>query len=884
MENETRYTRICPNCGNRLGFSSNQSSIHCQCCDSDFSAEELIGSQSRSNILSGTFAQENIDTCESGLAYLDSVFGTLDWDDFCTNNPSLFVESVSAVVDKMKVKFANQASTWLFEFKSMAIPLQKRFEFMEKTLEKIAGKDVDLEDEETLSKFDCYSLSAELIAKKKSYINKALEIDINFMKQFKLDATNLKKAQDDIASIQKTLEGIRQVNSIYELEVVQEKIKEKEKIILNEYKKQGINAPEVYERAIKNYLFGNKSEALVDFESIREYRDVNKYIRKLKIVTFPFNAKFVEFAGANYLYCPNSPDKVDPEKKSGCSSAKQAVPANSITNNFVNAKLSEFRPIVDGLRGPNPALKKIERIIMAYGDVLYYINDENKLVAYDFSKKTMTALVSLKGCKISEDSLFRYPNLGKFIFLAPVPKKEIEQPSGCSGKNKNSAQPATDPAAPVIAEYRLAIVDTYNCSLSYYGEGILSITDTFGEKIFYTKNNKDVVNNTTFRTYHVFDVKEGKALCPFKREVFIYNVIDNYIIYGLWQPNENNIDIYSYNLDTTEIILLEKNAYDIATINRFGKRVPLSIDGYVYYTVGNREFSPLYRVKPDGSDKKEIMPNVENINFVRNGYFYITKVSPFLVNGKWCFDRTLVKTKADGSSTSYVCSGFSRIIQFKQGYIYYVDDDDASLHIVRADGEQDRIISEHFERELLINEKNIFFLYKEKVSSGREGKSIYVMDLQGKNLHKVAFDVVSAEYCDDNNIYYCTDDIISYSVQTPKDLKSYNKPVTRDYKVRMYYSLNVNDLNLTRIYIENAPTFDKGGQQVGCRLFKKKTLPTIATQVEHIYPMPIKTKISFVQSMEEENKKPSINGIAGNLVKNGAANPGCGCGGKAKKK
>ena len=863
MANESRYTRVCPNCGNKLGFSSSESTVHCQCCDSDFSVDELLNSSQSSMLnLNSTFAQENIDSNESGLAYLDSVYGVIDWDDFCTNNPSLFVESVSAVVEKMKVKFANQPSTWLFEFKSIAIPLQKRFAFMEKTLEEIGSTDKDLEDQDLLSKFDCYSFCELLLLRQKDFIKKSLSIDLEMMKKFKIDSASLKSCQNDFDALATKIENLKPTESIFDLDIVKKQRQSKEDEILKEYKKDGIDAQEVYESAIKNYLFGNRTQALRQFQSISLYRDAAKYINKLRFVKFAFDYKFVEFCGANYLFAPSTPDKDEVEEQKGNDNKKGKK--QSVTQTFLVPKnLFEFRPIVDGIKAKEPALRKISKLIMVYGDYVYYVDDTDSLVAYDFANKTINKLIDLKKCDISKNSLFTYQSLGKFVFLAPNEKK-IAQKKGCSGKKKGTTQQDT----PTIAAYRLAIVNADNCSISFFGEDILCITDQFEGKIFYTQGVFGDDGTLEKKNYFVYDVKENKAICPFNREVFIYNVIDKYIIYGLWQPNGYNIDLFSYNLETTEIVLLEKNAYDIATIKRFGKEIPLTIDGYVYYMVGNNKYAPLYRVKPDGTDKKEIMTNVETIHFVRNGYFYITKYFPYYdSNGNLQFTRTLIKSKVDGSSRNYICSGFKSIVQFKQGFIYYLGEDD-DLHIVRSDGERNRVISDHCEKVVWINEQNIFFLYKEKTGKNKNGSSLYSMDLQGRNLHKLAFDVQEIELYDENNIYYSVKDVLSYKVSIPKNSKEYNEPVVQNYHVKMYYALNINDLHLTRIYVEGVPEFDKGHEAKGCKLFNKKVLPTLAEQIEYIYPMPEKTKVSFIN--ENENNQGSSN-----LLANASKNVGC---------
>ena len=867
MANETRYTRVCPNCGNKLPFSSDQSYVHCQCCDSDFSVDELLASTSQSSAtsLNSTFAQENIDSNESGLAYLDSIFGVLDWDDFCTNNPSFRVESVSAVVDKMKVKFANQPTTWLFEFKSIAIPIQKRFAYMEKILAEIGASDKDLEGDELLDKFDCYSFCVDLLVKNKDLVNKCLSIDLEMMKKFKADAASLKSCQADFEDISGKIEKLKITDSIYDLEIVKKQQQSKEEEILRDYRKDGIAAQDVYESAIKNYLFGNKTESLRQFLSISKYRDSQLYIKKLKFAHFPFNYKFVEFGGVNYLFAPSTPDKEELEAQQAEQNKKGK---KSVTQTFVAPKkLFEFRPIVDGLRANEPALRKISKLIMVYGDYLYYIDDNNTLVAYDFARKVSTVIIDLKGCDISEKALITYKELGKFVFLAPMEKKKSSK-KGCGLKG---AKPGSQEEAPVIAAYRLAIVNADTCSLSFYGENIICITDHFQDRIFYTQGIFKTDRTLEKQMFYVYDVNENKAICPFNREVFVYNVVDNYIIYGLWQPNGYNIDLYSYNLDTTNVTLLEKNAYDIPLVYKDGKKGPLTIDGYVYYTIGNNKYAPLYRVKPDGSDKKEIMTNVETIHFVRNGYFYITKYTPYFSNNQWRFSRTLIKSKVDGTSRNYICGDFKEIVGFKQGFIYYLGNK-SDLHIVRSDGERDRIISDHCKNVVLINEQNVFFLYEEKTGRNTSGYSLYAMDLQGKNLHKLAFDVQEVERYDENNIYYSVKDVLSYKVRTPRNDKEYNPPVTQNYNVVMYYRLNINDLNLTRIYIEGVPEFDKGHEAKGCKLFNKRVLPTLAEQIEYIYPMPEKTKLSFIEE-ETKSDQGTVANIANNLTKNVGCSP-----------
>ena len=145
------------------------------------------------------------------------------------------------------------------------------------------------------------------------------------------------------------------------------------------------------------------------------------------------------------------------------------------------------------------------------------------------------------------------------------------------------------------------------------------------------------------------------------------------------------------------------------------------------------------------------------------------------------------------------------------------------------------------------------------------------MDLQGRNLHKLAFDVEEVDIYDENNIYYSVKDVLSYKVRRPRNDKEYNEAVVENYNVVMYYALNINDLHLTRIYVEGVPEFDKGHEAKGCKLFNKKVLPTLAEQIEYIYPMPEKTKLSFLE--ENNGEQTSVAAIANNITKNMGCSP-----------
>ena len=803
MADEIRHTRMCPNCGNKIAFSEDQKTVHCECCDSDFSVGEILATKSYGN--NAELAVNSIDTSESGLAYLDSVFETMDWDDFILNNPSLTVPTMDAVVNKIKIKFSNSADAWLFEFKSWIIPVNKRIEKLAEIIsdiEKLYGeKD---KDDEIHGLFDSYKFVVKKLVSCKNNIYKQLEVDLNFMKKFKLNNLTLASCTKEFNTLKEKLDKLNEVKYYHDLPEIRSLVESKEKNKVLELLKKGIDANKVYHDAVENYLKGNKKMAFDMFKKISGFRDADYYLKKLNTF-YIVDSTLLECGGCIYVYqkAKNNGKEEGAKKKKG-----------AVSNLLSNSGKGIYK-IVDGIVQAEPIAKQIQTIIGLYADKLYYLSTENKIEYFDIQALTITTLFDLKDCTLEKENAIRFDKAAKLVFLGP----NAESPKGCSLFKKNKGKD--------VKTFSFRVLDFATATITSYADDVLCINENHDGHVFFTKGVFDNNGNLERKEIYHFEVATCALDQPFSREVLIYCVCKDYLIYAQWCPNINNMDLYSLNLRTKEKVLLEKNIYECCGY----------FEGKVYFTVGNFEYQPLYAINPDGTGLKEIVQNCDEIERAYAGYIYI-------VSG-YGYYTYLYKMKADGSNKTVVCNDFSEIIKIKNGYVYYKDNDDC-LHIVRSDGREDRLVVEELEDVYSITDDKIFFTRREYIGKSlgidKYGSSLYVMDADGHNTHKVAFNADVFGLLDENMLVYSQQEKFQVEVTKMGKRGPVSEPEVRTSDVEVYYGVNVNTLEISRLYIKNAPVFDSNFA-TGCFGKKKAEYPPQIVTIEYVYPFPSKIKV-----------------------------------------
>jgi hypothetical protein len=293
-------TKHCPHCGTLINYDDSEKNVCCLGCDRMLSTEEL-----RSNLDTvaledkkggvadqaaslASFLVQSIETAESGLAYLENFFENYDWIEFYYDT-RLSVGNIDRMVEKNKVKNANNPSTWILEFKSLVFPVNKKIEGCQ-YLEQAIVDNYDFEENtEVFTYYDSYKKVVNSLISNKSSILKTLFNDIKYAERYGADEEDIKQMKVELAELNEAFSTLTPIDSLEEIPAVAELIKEKEQEIANELLAKGIDAPSVYEAAVQGYMFDtDKSECLRKFVSIRKYKDSEKYIKRINRL-FKFN-------------------------------------------------------------------------------------------------------------------------------------------------------------------------------------------------------------------------------------------------------------------------------------------------------------------------------------------------------------------------------------------------------------------------------------------------------------------------------------------------------------------------------------------------------------------------------------------------------------------
>ena len=287
MIDGARFIKKCPNCHNLIGFSSNQKTIRCHCCNKEYSFEQL-------SIQPDSFDDEyehfskNITSAESALAFLETFFDSYDWEEYCYSNPFFLIKNISPIVERVKVSFSNSPTTWILEFKNITFPLKKRLAFMQGRLEEIEKLDLESDLNQIEEIYDYYYLNSSIIFEYKDYVLATLQNDIDLMRKYGLDPVRVSLFNKEFELIKLEISKLKETNDIYDLDVIKSKADRIQLAHIKDYISKGINIQSTYLDGIKYYLSNKRNEAMLCFKKIEGYKDSHKFINKLQKTSSSF--------------------------------------------------------------------------------------------------------------------------------------------------------------------------------------------------------------------------------------------------------------------------------------------------------------------------------------------------------------------------------------------------------------------------------------------------------------------------------------------------------------------------------------------------------------------------------------------------------------------
>ena len=861
-------TGRCPNCDNRLEYGRDDQTVYCYACDSSISVSQLSGGAATSNIggFSGSIgaALLGFDNPESGVVFLENFFETYDWQEY-KESDEIPLREIAEVIQNNKIKNGAAAQSWYLDFKGLSVPVSKKFEGLKEKALEMAQKYNTYDNSEVMEAFDIYRKVMNALYVNRDAIIRQLEAAIKYAEKFKLESDKLLELKKEFKEIKAAFDGVKEevkdVSEVPEYVAAQKKVSaQKEKELAD----KGIDARSVYENAIAIFEGSSpdKSQALKAFASIRGYADSVQYINKINKY-FSYFSEMFYFGNKYYIY--EEEDFVVPALNVGKLGKKKKKSKDAGESEEAIKALSLYE-IENGVRADKPVLKGIEQIIDYYNSKLYFFKKNSGIYAFDFNTKTETCIDEGKSDDYRKDGHFEVANVLKNTVVAVKKKLKPEKGGcGCLSIFKKKQQHFNN--------YSLILIDLMTGKTRTVVNEMVDVAIKYDEKIFYImaeavkkdKHKKPIPGEEEQLDYKtvlmVCDLLTGENKRILGEDCDIHSVVGSKVVYSLWKPNDYNKDLHVYDIDTTEDILIENNILDFFDI----------INEKIYFTVGNDDYCPLMRTNIDGTERKEIMPNVEKVIDVRAGWLYVKKA-------KYKNDRNaaLVKVSADGEKRIIVCTQFKKAISTSSTHIYYVDTSNC-MRVVRTDGKENRVIAENVGKFFVVEDKYLYYTRSEAVNNDENSLSLYRMDKDGKNVKKLVFNVDSIANYDSDYLYYMKDENVRFKVTIPTGKKKQEERYEY-HQVKRYFKYNKNndksELVLT-LGLTKKNTF-----KAGC-LKKKTDANIIYEEAPAKFEFKYKGLAEVGEVEQENNNKPAETPIE---VIQQKFKKGCGCVTKGKKK
>lgn len=846
----------CPHCLAKIEYKESDTSVLCNYCDNYVSVSELHNSLSVTNRANAGNTQSDmmnsmvlaIETPESGIAYLDNFFLTYDWEEYCTS-PFIKIGHIEKMVEKNKITNAANAQTWILEFKSISIPLLRKLQGLKKLEQKIAEKYTGSDDTDLYSDFDSYAKNIVRLLSEKESLIKVLVADVQFAEKYGADKTVVNELKSQIMKLNQALNSLVKVTKLEDVPAVNAKIEQMNAQVEQQLAIAGIDAASTYNSAVQQYMFNeDKSEALRLFTSVRGYKEANKYIAKINRI-YNYDGTLYEFSGKRF-YAQN--DKV--QTLDVASMNKKKKQSQNELSASQKGKTYSLYEVFESVPKTKECVEGISSMINAYGNDLYYIKNNCKICYYNVITQVETSIDAANpgDYRNFKDEFEFYLSKDKTKVCL---KKKLEVKSDKKGCIKSLFSKNDDKGN--LNNFQVILIDTVNHSVSTVVPECVDIMEFYDDKVFYSYAFKNDENEDVQTYLMVYDIKQGVRTKVLNTECVIHDSYNGNIIYSTFSPNDINGLLHCYNIATQSDVLLEENFYEF-----FGV-----YENKVYYTVGNYNYESLFSIDFDGSNRTEIILNIDNIYLVRSGWMYVTKGS----------DRNtlLLKISLDGKKKFFICNRFKSFVKFANGYIYYIDIFD-SLHIVRNDGNEDKILADDIST-ICIDNNKIYYTRIENIEYDvlakrmRKGYSLYSMDLTGHNIKKIMFDVSGYAEFDENTLYISRKETISYEVTKP--IKKNKENVTKEiYNLIRYYKYDKFTEQLEVIMNVGLPNPET--EVPGCFGKTKKVKNTY----RELPPKYDYTRHDRARVGENKEEKTITSIIGGNNSSSGCSNQqGCGC-------
>lgn len=825
---ERENVRRCPSCTKELYFKISDGHVKCPACGKTTPVSELLdqsGANVNNSFDTSLIASDiisslslSIDNPDAIFAYIEDFFNKYNWNSYKLL-PSFDIPEIKKMVETNKVKHGATPVAWRLDFEAKIVPLTKKLEGLGEQEQFFLDYHKVADKTPFMAKYDLYEKITNSVKDNIEKIFSDLQADIENAKKYDADEETLKSMKLRFNSaVELYNKNVHDFNDISEVPAAKKAIEIMRENASKKLADDGIDAQATYEKAIHLYnTCEDKTDALILFEAIRDYSDSVKYIEKINKF-FNFDSKILKLASKHFLLKQtgtNSADSVvsdseeneftfivsdkkakkkaekkakkEEKKKAKRNAKKKGDEESEDTEKDTKVEVQEenlkknllskigvtysLYEVVDGKAYEPAAVTGISYPLGFYANKLFYIKRNRSICSYDVLTHVETELDrglindyptlyvndkveaefngDLKSNEhktprfmLSEDSRCLYIKK-KLSPFNPEKKGCFKAFFSIFGKKRI---PFTD----AKNNYSVIKVDMVNNIATTEIDRLVDITECFEDRIFYIAYRAPVFGKSRVLDAHpsfmLANLKTGEKTELLGDDCHIHSVIGDNVIYTTWDPNEYNQMLFSYNIKTDVTTLIEANIFGYYK----------TINDRVFYKVGNDKHRLLFSNNIDGTDRVEIMPNVEGLLMVLNGWLYV-------IRGEG-LNATLYKISPDGKKTVEIGSNVHYIAKISDTHTYYINYDD-ELHVVRADGSDDRVIAEDVTTNLIFDKDFIYYLRYEHVNPANEKEysySLYRMKLDGSDIKKLIFDVNAIENYDENSIYVYKSNQVRY--------------------------------------------------------------------------------------------------------------------------
>lgn len=273
-------------------------------------------------------------------------------------------------------------------------------------------------------------------------------------------------------------------------------------------------------------------------------------------------------------------------------------------------------------------------------------------------------------------------------------------------------------------------------------------------------------------------------------------------------------------------ITRNENGNTIGNIRNYGYGA--TSGNWIYFLSPNEDSTNvgIYKVKKDGTDKKELLMNengeeIVSINVFGN-YIYFIKIVEQAYSDEDPVDNKICRIKKDGSDLEVIndnefnndCYEFYVI----NGDIYYIDTD-ANVSKMNLDGSNKTVVTENGTGYLGITEN--YILYNDYKDENSDEYVTYIMDIDGKNVRPII----------DGKRLYSINVEGDYIYYTGEDKKIYRTKIDSKEE-ELVYDTEAYNLNVVDGYAYYLNYLDAESEDLTIGVYKVSVEPTEGKQTE----------------------------------------------------